>query len=170
MLTLFLDVISRLTKARKIAIGIILLGGLSSLVACINLLGGGISGPNDNLGDSITVSEKLKLIIDENGPETMVTLPYTSRAEVVPASCQVDSISRIATSPCTCTSGTCRVGIQGAKDVYGEESFSFRFTSASGVSSNIGTAEVKIRQVTVPLLLIFSGIKKSPWQRRFHLL
>ncbi len=88
--------------------------------------------------------------LNQNGSAVMVNLPYTSTGGAIPTSCKADSLSNVVEAPpCTCSGGTCRVGIQAKAGLYGRGSFAFRLFDSQEEGSNVGKVNVRILPVTI---------------------
>ncbi len=79
--------------------------------------------------------------------EAFITLSYSDVDGDAAASCNVSTLTNVAQSTtCSCTSGTCTVGITGTSNYYGPASFQYTVTAA-GQASNLATATLFIDAV-----------------------
>ncbi len=102
---------------------------LGSITTCQS----GISVVNSRAPVASTVSQGL------SQAAMTLTLPYTdSEGDLATACSVISSGGLVVSSPCSCTSGVCRVGIMGSNGL-NSATFTYTVTTADGLTSNIGT-------------------------------
>jgi large repetitive protein len=100
-----------------------------------------------NAVDDIPVAAAISPAAFNEDTESVITLSYTDADGDNATACSVSGLSNVSESTgCSCTAGTCTVGITGAAEYSGAASFNYTVT-ANAQSSNSATATLAIDAV-----------------------
>jgi hypothetical protein len=100
-----------------------------------------------NTGFAPVVANLSLLNINEDTASGVISLSYTDLEGDAATACTVSNLNQLAVStPCSCTAGSCTIGVTGLSNYNGPASFDFRVI-AGGQASNTGTASLTIDPV-----------------------
>ncbi len=100
------------------------------------------------------------------GNELVITLPYSSSTGDLASSCSVIVPNELtASTPCSCTSGICTVGITPATGHSGNISFDYRLETSTGAQSSL--AQVDLLVIT-PFVTVWETTNTLPGSSTDH--
>jgi hypothetical protein len=126
----------------------------SNAVGVKNLM---ITSPISDSGSSVVFDLDSPPVTSDFSPSAfnedtmaLITLPYSDADSDPATACSITNLNQVSeTQVCTCSGGTCQVGVTGLANYFGNGNFSFR-VEANGRTSNVSVASITINPVDDP--------------------